>query len=111
MTAEAAIYDSKFGGELNKCPECGKLKPRFAMCGCETVPTILQPKPKLQVGGDHYESKKIQPIEFIEANNLGFHEGNAIKYIVRYKDKNGLEDLKKAKWYIDRLIETYNKGN
>ena len=52
----------------------------------------------------HYHTK-IQPIEFIEANNLGFHEGNVIKYITRYKDKNGIEDLEKAKTYIEMLID------
>ena len=62
-----------------------------------------------QVGGNHYENKAIQPIEFIEANNLGFHEGNVIKYVTRYKDKNGLEDLLKAKWYLDRLIDNLEK--
>jgi len=67
-------------------------------------------KPKDQVGGDHYSNKKIQPIEFIEANNLGFHEANVIKYITRYKEKNGLEDLEKAKWYLDRLIEITEKS-
>ena len=62
-------------------------------------------KPKEQVGGTHYEKQTIQPIEYIEANKLGFHEGNIVKYITRYKDKNGTEDLKKALWYLERLIE------
>ena len=57
-----------------------------------------------QVGGNHYETKSIQPIEYIEANNLDFCEGNIIKYVTRYREKNGVEDLKKAKWYLDRLI-------
>ena len=64
-----------------------------------------------QIGGSHYENKSIQPIQFIEANNLGFHEGNAIKYIVRHKEKNGVEDLKKALWYIERLIQIQEGGN
>lgn len=58
-----------------------------------------------QVGGDHYAVMKIQPIEFILANELGFCEGNVIKYLCRYKRKNGLEDLKKARQYLDFLIE------
>jgi hypothetical protein len=58
----------------------------------------------IQVGGDHYKGK-IQPIEFIQANGLSFCQGNAIKYIFRYKDKNGIEDLEKAKHYIDFMIE------
>ena len=61
-------------------------------------------KPPKQIGGNHYE-QAIEPIEYIEANNIPFHEANVIKYISRWKRKNGLEDLKKAKWYLDRLIE------
>lgn len=62
-----------------------------------------------QVGGEHYKNFAIQPVEFIHKNNLGFIVGNIIKYICRYKDKNGIEDLKKAKHYIDMLIELEEK--
>lgn len=58
-----------------------------------------------EVGGDHYKTMKIQPIEFIHANNIPFCEANVIKYVCRHKQKNGLEDLLKAKHYIDLLIE------
>lgn len=64
-------------------------------------------KPASQVGGNHYETKGIQPIDFIEANKLNFCEGNVVKYVTRYKDKNGLEDLLKARWYLNRLIDKY----
>lgn len=57
-----------------------------------------------QIGGSHYKKIKIQPIEYILANDLGFCEGNVVKYITRYPDKNGVEDLKKAKHYIEFLI-------
>ena len=57
-----------------------------------------------QIGGQHYTIYKIQPIEFIQKNSIPFIEGNVIKYIMRHKYKNGLEDLKKAKHYIDLLI-------
>ena len=63
-----------------------------------------------QVGGDHYAVMKIQPIEFILANELGFCEGNVIKYLCRYKRKNGLEDLKKARQYLDFLIERESRS-
>ena len=53
----------------------------------------------------HYYNHAIQPINFIIANKLNFCEGNVIKYICRYKHKNGIEDLKKAKQYIDFLID------
>lgn len=65
----------------------------------------------VQEGGNHYKNMKIQPIEFITANNIGFCEGNVIKYVCRHEHKNGLEDLKKAKHYIDLLIETKYGGN
>ena len=59
-----------------------------------------------QIGGTHYSNLAIEPIDFITANNLGFCEGNIVKYIARWKAKNGIEDLKKARWYIDFLIES-----
>ena len=59
----------------------------------------------IQVGGSHYKQFAIQPTEFIYKNNLGFLEGNAIKYLTRWKIKGGLEDLKKARHYVDMLIE------
>lgn len=58
-----------------------------------------------QVGGSHYKNFKIQPVEFIHANNIPFLEGNVIKYVMRHKEKNGKQDLLKAKHYIDLLIE------
>jgi len=56
------------------------------------------------VGGNHYKLYKIQPIEFIQSNSIPFIEGNVIKYVMRHKYKNGIEDLKKAKHYLDLLI-------
>lgn len=53
---------------------------------------------------DHYSRWKIQPWDFISQNNLDFIRGNIIKYIMRYDAKNGLEDLKKARVYLDKLI-------
>lgn len=58
-----------------------------------------------QEGGGHYKSLTIQPVEYIQKNNIPYLEGNVIKYITRHKSKNGLEDLKKAKHYIDLIIE------
>ena len=66
-----------------------------------------------QVGGDHYTSKKIQPWDAMEAwmsreAFAGYLVGNIVKYIARYRDKNGVEDLKKARHYLDKLIEIEN---
>ena len=59
-----------------------------------------------QVGGTHYESP-IDPDKYIAANNLTFREGNVVKYVTRHRKKNGLEDLLKARDYLDRLIKEY----
>lgn len=58
-----------------------------------------------QVGGTHYKGFKIQPTEYIVANDIPFCEGNVIKYVSRWRLKNGVEDLKKAEQYIKILIE------
>ena len=58
-----------------------------------------------QEGGDHYSKHKIQPYTFITANDLSFFQGNVIKYVVRYKDKNGIEDLKKIIHYCELEIQ------
>ncbi len=58
-----------------------------------------------QVGGDHYTRQKIQPVQYIWANNLGFSEGNAVKYLTRWKIKGGIKDLEKAAHHINLLIE------
>lgn len=60
---------------------------------------------EIQVGGDHYKLKTIQPWDFIAANNLSFFEGNIVKYVTRWRDKAGVDDLRKAKHYLEKLIE------
>jgi hypothetical protein len=60
---------------------------------------------KRQIGGDHYSTFAIQPSEFIHRNGIGFLAGNVIKYVCRYKAKNGRQDLEKARHYIDLLLE------
>ena len=58
-----------------------------------------------QVAGSHYQKLKIQPIDYILANELGFCEGAIVKYISRWRDKGGIEDLRKIKHFCDFLIE------
>lgn len=58
-----------------------------------------------QEGGGHYKDMAIQPIEFIHKNGIPFIEGSVIKYVARWRKKNGVEDLKKARHFIDLLIE------
>ena len=60
---------------------------------------------QIQVGGDHYKSLKIQPLEYALANDLGICEHAVIKYVSRWKNKGHVEDLRKARHYIDLMIE------
>lgn len=64
----------------------------------------------VQVSGDHYKKKAIQPVEYIHANGLGFCEGNVVKYVTRWKDKGGVGDLEKARHYLDILIQLESRN-
>ena len=63
----------------------------------------------IQVGGSHYKDMPIQPVEYMMANDIPFAEGCAIKYLTRWREKGGVEDLKKAKHFIDLIIENEEK--
>lgn len=64
-----------------------------------------------QEGGDHYKSMPIQPVEYIHRNGLGFCEGAIVKYVSRWRAKNGIADLRKARHFIDLLIELEASGD
>lgn len=63
----------------------------------------------VQVGGQHYKGRAIQPVEYIAANGLNFLEGCIIKRITRWADKAGVEDLQKIKHEVDLLIDMETK--
>lgn len=94
-----------------KCNNCGWSEseghPHVMTIDC-IRPQLSHTIPVNQIG-DHYEKLKIQPIEFISANDLDFFQGNIIKYVCRYKHKDGIKDLEKAKDYIERLIKKESK--
>jgi len=58
----------------------------------------------------HYTAGRVECIDYIEAQGFGYHEGNIVKYVTRYKFKNGVDDLKKAQWYLNRLISLLEAG-
>ena len=60
-----------------------------------------------QVGGQHYNTP-IQHWDYVVANGLGYFEGQITKYVTRWRRKNGLEDLEKARHFLDKLIEVAN---
>lgn len=62
------------------------------------------PASSTQVGGSHYQLP-IQPWDYIAANKLGFFDGNVVKYVTRWPEKGGVQDLEKARHYLDKLIE------
>lgn len=64
---------------------------------------------KKQVGGSHYKDLKIQPFEYALANNLNYAQANVVKYVTRYKQKGGIQDLQKAIHNIELLIEWESK--
>jgi len=69
-----------------------------------------------QVGGEHYRSKEVQPWtamqSWMSAEEFeGFLRGNVIKYIARYKDKDGVRDVLKARHYLERLLEHIDRNN
>lgn len=61
-----------------------------------------------QVGGTHYREHAIQPWDIIDSYGLNFYEGNALKYLLRWRSKNGVEDLRKAIHYLEKIIENEN---
>lgn len=64
-----------------------------------------------QVGGNHYKQFKIQPIVFCQANKIPYCESNVIKYVCRWRDKGGIEDLKKAIHNIQMVIQIEELGD
>lgn len=62
-----------------------------------------------QEGGNHYKDMVIQPVEYIHKNKIPFIEGCVIKYCSRWRSKGGIEDLKKARHFLDMLIEMESK--
>ena len=90
----------------------GKLKPKPLQFTATTTgyklatPTTNEPATPntKQVGGDHYKDNKIQVWDAIHDWGLGYFSGNVIKYVARHQKKNGIEDLKKARHYLDKLI-------
>ena len=113
-------YEPRFG-HLG-CEECGRPFSKHSGLKCPAVKVKTTETDMLaisemikaldvQVGGGHYKDLVIQPVEYIHKNHIGFIEGSVIKYVTRWRAKGGLEDLKKARHFIDLLIEMEQQGN
>jgi hypothetical protein len=71
---------------------------------------------KDNINPNHYKVGGLETIDIYEAKMstqqfMGFLMGNILKYVIRHEHKNGLEDLKKAQWYLNKMISTYEKGD
>ena len=58
-----------------------------------------------KISPDYYQKGNIEVTDFIIDQSMSFLEGNIVKYLTRYKEKSGIEDLRKARWYLEKLIE------
>ena len=81
------------------------------MISIQTQMELFPSANDVQISGTHYKDKAIQPWDYVVANNLGYLEGNIVKYVSRWKDKGGMDDLKKARHYLDKLIEVHDGTN
>jgi len=77
----------------------------FAFCNVVGSEEQAMSAKEVQIGGDHYKKLAIQPVEYIHANSIPFIEGSIIKYATRWRDKGGVDDLRKIKHFADLLIE------
>ena len=100
-----------------KCRNCAHHYEENSISCDDCEPIYVNWKPRepdnplqKQQGGNHYKDKGIQPIVYIHANNLGFCEGNVVKYITRHKEKNGAEDIRKVIHYCELLLELEYKN-
>lgn len=106
--------------QTRTCPVCGVATPMTGQHECAAIrmnqiadalaaetrsPLVLEQ----QVAGDHYVKYAVQPVEFIRRNGIPYIEGCIIKYVVRHRDKGGVEDLRKARHFLDMLIEEYDR--
>ena len=86
------------------------ITPRQRMESKPVVQQVTTVTPNdVQVGGTHYKTQDIQPWDAIHAWGLGFFSGNVVKYVARHNQKGGVDDLRKARHYLDKLIELHTK--
>ena len=108
---EASTLNPRTGMRVSEMFDAYRKKPRTRMQAGSIAVTPEEDEAmdkianNIQIGGDHYKDKVVQPWDAIIMWKMGFLDGNALKYLVRFRDKGGVEDLRKARHYIDKLIE------
>lgn len=120
IVCEDWLYDYDGGGITQIIPENKPVKPEMVGLMAHQAAYYWQyfskPINDMKKEADatnpsYYTKYKYQPADFIEKHDLNFFQGNAIKYALRYQDKNGLEDLKKARWYAERFVKFHDPRN
>lgn len=91
------------------CPFDAPSDPNWCARGLPKKETPKLTPLDVQVGGDHYKKLPIQPIEYAMANKLDACQFNIVRYVTRFRDKNGIQDLEKARHTLDILIELEKK--
>jgi DNA-directed RNA polymerase subunit M/transcription elongation factor TFIIS len=103
----------------NKCPKCNQESLSFQDQNGDILDEpycfkcsdfIYEYEDKDNINPTYYR-KGIETTDYIVSHSMNYLEGNIIKYVTRYKDKGGLEDLKKAEWYLTRLIKQQENNN
>lgn len=77
----------------------------------EALERLIEGVNQEQIGGEHYKLAKFQHWDFVIANKLGYFEGQITKYVCRWRDKGGVNDLKKSVHYLAKLISAIRAGN
>lgn len=96
---------------IHVCGECGSEatdpEPLQHRTGCPLGPRPAEAPSALatQVGGGHYKTLPIQPVEYAQRNHLGYCEANVVKYVTRHRAKGGRQDIEKAIHYLRLLLE------
>ena len=105
-----ALAGHDFGfGDVREESDTMEKKKGCKKCGKEKA---CKPKKEKVNSPDHYNAGEIEVIDAIEDWNLGFNDGNAIKYIARHKHKgNAIQDIKKAIWYLERHVKILEAEN
>ena len=112
----ACVFDEMSDDMLNKCYNWYKEIDQASCENDEGDCCNKEPDADMVNHPSHYTQGGIECIDCIKSATVGkigieaFCVGNAIKYLFRYEEKNGVEDVKKARWYIDRLIKELENG-
>ena len=88
------------GGSIKTCLDCGWKQDRLGQLDLKQLELPFD-----EINPSHYRQGRIECIDYITDKELSFLEGNVVKYVTRWRHKNGLEDLKKAQWYMNKLVE------